>query len=367
MIYLSDKGEVVGEFEETTAAEMLAAGKISNAAFFWREGMAEWRPVSELAVGNPKPAPAPAAQPAKNKPAVAVAAVKATPIAAQSAPVAVAPANPMIAAAGSKPFVPRRGAAPATAQAMPMRSTKDVVVGPPPAAAKSPRWLAWSVLALLLLAGAGGGAWWWIHREPPMIPGTVALAGTETSPVEVRIFRREDLAGPWRAKLAAADTRAAELEKMAVEAEAAHRAKKILYDEAAGVCAVGEEYNMPDVEELRADRDAKKGDADAAKAELEKLQAEKQTLLTMAGLLQELPAPVTTLAADAQGNFALPPPEGEVVLLATVASGGGGEPTAWLEVLEVAEDGTSPEAVRFAETNRLDLGAIRGFAGASSP
>ena len=356
MIYLSDKGDMLGEFEESSVPAMLAAKKISADAFFWREGMAEWRPVAELnASSRSDSAPEP-------KPVVSV----------------VAPADPLRAAAGaSKPFVPRRGPVAARAAAgqpasdkkpVPMRSTKEVLPAPAEGG-KSRRWLVWSAAALLLLAGAGGGAWWWINREPPVIPGTVVLAGTETSPVEVRVFRREDLATPWRERLTAADTRGAELEKLLAEADGQVREKKLLHEEASRVFEVGEEYNMPDVAELRADRDAKEAEATSATAEYDKLKAEKDSLLSVAGLLENLPSPVKTVLADGQGNFALPPEEGEVVLLATTAAGSGEqkETVAWLETLEVAEDGTAPEAVRFSETNRLDVSAVRSFAGAAAP
>jgi hypothetical protein len=251
---------------------------------------------------------------------------------------------------------------------MPMRATKEVLPAPAEGG-KSRRWLVWLAAGLVLLAGAGGGAWWWINREPPVIPGTVALAGTEASPVEVRVFRREDLAGPWRERLTGADTRGAELEKLLAEADGQMREKKLLHEEASRVCEVGEEYNMPDVAELRADRDAKEAEATAAAAEYDKLKAEKDSLLSVAGLLENLPPPVNAVVADGQGNFALPPAEGEVVLLATTVAGSGEqkETVAWLETLEVAEDGTAPEAVRFSETNRLDVSAVRSFAGAATP
>jgi len=365
MIYLSDKGEVLGEFEESAVAEMLATEKISSDAFFWREGLDAWRPVAELDV--PKTAKAAAPAP---KPALAVA--KPESVAAR-----VAPANPVMATVGqAKPFVPRRGPVPAGAgvksaavqQAMPMRSTNDiapVAVG----GGKSRRGLVWSALALLLLAGAGGGVWWWINREPPVTPGTVALAGTETSPVEIRVFRRADLAAPWRERLSAADARGVELDGLLAEADKLRREKSLLYEEASKVLEVGEEYNMPDVADLRAERDGKQAEAESAKADYDKLKAEKNSLLSLAGLLENLPSPVRTVVADGQGNFVLPPEDGEVVLLATATtgSGEGREVSAWLEVLEITEDGGEPEPVRFSETNRLDLGGIRNFAGAASP
>jgi hypothetical protein len=220
----------------------------------------------------------------------------------------------------------------------------------------------------LLAAGAAGGAWWWLNRAPAAIPGRVSLSGDESGPVEIRVFRREELAGPWRERLSAAEARGAELDKLLAEAQAVHREKVILYDEAAGVCAAGEEYNMSDVEELRADRDAKKAEADAAKAELDKLQVEKETLLTFESLLEAVPAPLQTIVADPQGNFLLPPPDaGDVVLLATASSDVDGQRVSrgWLEVLEMSVDGAAPEALQFSETNRLDLDAIRRFAGAT--
>jgi hypothetical protein len=363
MIYLSDKGEMLGEFEESAVPAMLAAQKISETAFFWREGMTEWRPVAELgasSISDSAPEPKPVA------------------IAAEPGALVVAPANPLRAAAGaSKPFVPRRGPVRARAavepvvgkQPIPMRSTKEVLPAPAGGGKSSRRWLVWSTLGLLLLAAAGGGAWWWINREPPVIPGTVVLAGTETAPVEVRVFRREDLAGPWRERLTAADARGVELEKLLAEADSQMREKKLLHEEASRVCEVGEEYNMPDVAELRAERDAKQAEATSATAEYDKLKAEKDTLLSVAKLLESLPAPVRTVVADGQGNFALPPEEGEVVLLATTTAGSGDQQVkvAWLETLEVAEDGSAPEAVRFSETNRLDVSAVRSFAGAATP
>jgi hypothetical protein len=126
---------------------------------------------------------------------------------------------------------------------------------------------------------------------------------------------------------------------------------------------------MPDVAELRAERDAKQADATSATADYDKLKAEKDSLLSVAKLLESLPPPARTVVADGQGNFTLPPEEGEVVLLATTTAGSGEqkETMAWLETLEVVEDGSGPEAVRFSETNRLDLSVIRNFAGSAAP
>ena len=83
------------------------------------------------------------------------------------------------------------------------------------------------------------------------------LSGDETGAVEIRVFQREDLSASWRELLAAAEVRAAELAELSAEALARHRQAWLAYDEASRVCAVGEEYNMHDLAELRAERDAK--------------------------------------------------------------------------------------------------------------
>lgn len=524
MIHLSANGEMLGQFEENAVPGMLAEGKIPDSAFYWREGMPEWRPVLELSkpvnaatetkriapppglagarpaaeaegslpkvvkislprrvpVAEPEPAktaqqPASAAGLAPAKPAT----IAVKPFMPRAVPVSVAgklskPEQPrpqgaalskLVPLGGAKPFVvqrrpspavpaePQEGAEvePAASEAAPEsgevaaktvppvvaprpvvvqrpRPAAPPVVGaepsPPPAvvpdnavplkpvavppkrafalrrpadpaapgdaSAETPspartlplptpppasrgkrrRWPFFLVLLLCIAAAAGGGAWWWMNSEPPPIPGLIALAGDESGPVEVQVFRREDLAGPWRERLTAADARAAELEKSIAEAQAQHREKDLLREESARVCEVGEEYNMPDVADLRADRDAKQSAADAAKAELVKLQAEKASLLSLDLLLEKMPAPLQTVTADGGGKFLLPSPgAGEVVLLATAMSGASGlqQKRGWLEVLEVAEDGGAPSQLRFAETNRLDIEAIRRFAGASSP
>lgn len=151
-----------------------------------------------------------------------------------------------------------------------------------------------------------------------------------------------------------------------VHARGRHREKLLLYDEAARVCEVGEEYNMPDVEQLRADRDAKKADAEASKAELDKLQAEKDKLFALEGLLQTGPQPVSTVVAESPGDFTLPAlEEGEFVALATAVAEVDGrlEPRGWLVALEMPAAGSPPSAVEVSAGNRLDLDAIRRFTG----
>lgn len=481
MIYLSTNGEVLGQFDEAAVPGLLAAGKITDAAFYWREGMSGWRPISELpgptsVVATSANKPAAAAPKADTKPIAALAsaasgqkqpatavkiATETTP-AAKRSPLAVKPflprATPVTAAAKlskpspatgdaapgvvlpklvpvarAKPVAVQRPAAapvdakpgntassaekksdrvsdvvrkpelsaasakfpkadeqakadnvaatgkptaPAQSSRPPLRPASVVPSDPPnatpvPPAKGSKRFPLVPVLAVgFVMMAAAAGAWWWMNAKPSPIPGSVALAGDEAGPVEIRVFRRDDLTSPWREKLAAADARAAELEKLLGDAKALHREKSILYDEAAGVCAAGEEYNMPDLAELRADRDAKKEAADAAKSEVEKLQSEKDSLLTLDNLLEGMPAPLQTIVADATGKFLLPPPEtGEVVLVATAVAGAeeSRAKRGWFEVLEATEGGELPAELRFADTNKLSVVEIRNFAGSASP
>ena len=48
MIRYSMNGEDLGEVTEEKVHELLSGGKIDHSAFFWREGMLEWRPIAEL-------------------------------------------------------------------------------------------------------------------------------------------------------------------------------------------------------------------------------------------------------------------------------------------------------------------------------
>jgi hypothetical protein len=48
MVYISHNGENLGEFAETQIQSMLSEGKIDIGAYFWKEGMEDWQPISEL-------------------------------------------------------------------------------------------------------------------------------------------------------------------------------------------------------------------------------------------------------------------------------------------------------------------------------
>ena len=219
-------------------------------------------------------------------------------------------------------------------------------------------------MAVLFAGLAVGAGWWWLNSEPAPISGRVSLAGDETGAVEIRVFRREDLSASWRELLAAAEVRAAELAELSDEALARHRQAWLGYDEASRVYAVGEEYNMPDLAELRAEREAKQAGEVAAMEELKRLSAEKEGLVTLEGLLGVLPAPLQTLMADTQGTFALPPPEGTGVVLVAVSPSGsdGAVPLrGWFEVLELEADGRLPDTVELSGEDQLEVDAIRRF------
>ena len=47
-IYLSTGGNQMGPFSASTVREMVALGSVSEGAFYWQDGMTEWRPVSEF-------------------------------------------------------------------------------------------------------------------------------------------------------------------------------------------------------------------------------------------------------------------------------------------------------------------------------
>jgi len=516
MIYLSANGEVLGQFDESAIPSLLADGTITNNAFFWRVGMGEWRPVTELVMPPvPEPAPKPvlpklvpapaAAKPdpvatvpsraSDPEPAVPSSATqkedKAVPevrdqgkrqratveiragsttgaifaaelyrvyravaeaegfemepvrsvsgdrggfehvvfhvvgeaeVAASVSPektqipprslapmgfpptklaiperrvspeppakanvdgnlagVAASTVGPGFSIASApKPVAPRTNPKPPAepvAQTVKPEPTPQTTVRPVPVVAPPQRRKSWPtvLLSLLLLAAAaGGGTWWLLNRPPATIPGMVTLSGDETGPVKISLYRRDELAGPWREQLAVAEARAGELSRLQADAEAELREKTLLYDEAARVCEVGEEFNMPDVDKLRADRDTKKADADAAQAKVDEAKAEKEGLLAVEALLESTSAPLQTLAADAQGNFSLPAPaaeDGEIVVLATSSAETEGQRQVrgWLETLQILPGGESSTTVEFSEANRLDLEAIRRFVGSSEP
>ena len=268
-------------------------------------------------------------------------------------------------ASNSRPTVPV-GASPAPRAEAGLPPKPGITAPPAGTLGSHPQAGRWRAVAwAVLFAGlAGGAGWWWLNSEPAPISGRVSLAGDETGAVEIRVFRREDLSASWRELLAAAEVRAAELAELSDEALARHRQAWLGYDEASRVYAVGEEYNMPDLAELRAEREAKQAGEVAAMEELKRLSAEKQGLVTLEGLLGVLPAPLQTLMADTQGTFVLPPPEGTGVVLVAVSPSGsdGAVPLrGWFEVLELEADGRLPDTVELSGEDQLEVDAIRRF------
>jgi hypothetical protein len=409
MIYLSANGEILGEFDEASLKEKRAEGEIPEGAFYWREGMAEWRPVEELMAAKlpPKPIRTPAAAPkalaselslpvrpqaeqtvrpvsgqtspqpaSKPKPQMAVAAAvkpkakegpaSAAPLAAKPAPsVASSPAlgagvvRPSPAFSRAQPLAPKEAVA-----AGALRSVSEAQL-PRPEMKPRRRWLVVVLLVLLFLSAlAAGGAWWWLgEAKPPEIAGSVALPASVAGPVEVRVYRRDDLTTPWGEFLAATDARAAALGALIADAEGVQREKELLFEEASRVHEVGVEYNMPDVAELKAERDAREAEFAEAQAAVRKLQAEQQGLFEWGGLLGVLPAPLRTATADEMGDFTMMRPgEDEVVLLAVGREGGGESYLCWLAAVAALTPETSMTVVEFSDARRLDLEAVRRVA-----
>jgi hypothetical protein len=169
---------------------------------------------------------------------------------------------------------------------------------------------------------------------------------------------------PWGEFLAAADARAAALGALIADAEGVQREKELLFEEASRVHEVGVEYNMPDVAELKAERDAREAEFAEAQAAVRKLQAEQQGLFEWGGLLGVLPAPLRTATADEMGDFTMMRPGEEgVVLLAVGREGDGEDYLCWMAAVEALTPETSMTVVEFSEAQRLDLEAVRRIAG----
>jgi hypothetical protein len=411
MVYVSLNGEILGEFEEASLKEKRAQGGIPEGAFYWREGMAKWRPVEELMAPKlpPKPIRAPAEAPKSwsrelSLPVRPRAGHTVRPLAGQSSPQPAAESQSRMSADAAVKPEAKEGPAPATPSPAktalltdsappsgavvdapspdpapsraPARAGQQAVVDgalrsvaeaqlPEPEAKPRRRWLVVVLLVLLLGALAAGGAWWWMgEAKPAEIAGSVALPAGATGPVEVRVYHRGDLARPWGEFLAAADARAAELGAMIADAERVQREKALQLEEASRVHEVGVEYNMPDVEELKAERDAREAEFAEAQAVVRTLQAEQQGLFGWGGLLGVLPAPLRTVTADEMGGFSLlRPGEEEVVLLAVGQGGDGGGYLCWLTAVGALTPETSMTVVEFSDARRLDLEAVRRIAG----
>jgi len=396
MIHLSANGELLGQFEESALPQLLASGKLPAGAFYWREGMKDWLPVEKLAVSKlpPKPIQAlaeapvslakelvlprkPQAQdiprrgawPSLSQPEAGLKAKEPFTAARATGAQSPAPGDPAISPD------PSGQAEPVSAEGNGLSAEGRPVAGPLRPAAEGqvplpvgrPRrsWILVLFLSLVLAVLAAGGAWWWLGEEkPPEIAGSIVLPAGMTGPVEVRVYRRADLATPWREFLASAEARAAELGGVISEAAQAQREKELLFEQASRVHETGVEYNMPDVEELKAERDALEVEFAEAQDAVRKLQAEQQALFGWDGLLGVLPPPLRTVAADEAGEFnMLRPGEDEVLLLAVGQEGEGGNYLCWLTVVEALTPEAALQVVEFSDARRLDLDTVRRIAG----
>ena len=204
--------------------------------------------------------------------------------------------------------------------------------------------------------------------------GEVRLDGPDGSPVPVAdagvfLVSREELVAQWRGQLAELRSRAAEVDQLLEPARATHREKVLALELAARISELGDEYNMPDAEQLRADRDAAQAEETAAAAEVEKLTREKESSADAAALLRNPPEALERTQTDAAGAFTLPLPastEGLAVLVVAGATDESAAARGWLVPLPGPDEAT-PAAVRLSPGNALDGAQIEEIAGAPSP
>lgn len=271
------------------------------------------------------------------------------------------------------PFVPRQGGgvvpnikhAVAPDESPPPPGTMPVP-GPPK---KRGRLLA-ALAAMLVLALAGGGAaWWFMVAKKPLLRGEVAVRTASGEPVpaggfEVRAFLRDDVVPPWQSLLAAADKRAREIGPLIAEATATLKDKTVSRDEAAAVAGVAENFNMPDLEELRAQRQAAEEEVAKARKTLDDLEAQQRETVSLAALLDELPQPRARSIVNADGTFQLdfkPEAPAVLVVVASRAGEGDGDRAAWIKLISPASPAGEP--IGFTATDVLDLDKVKSLAG----
>lgn len=322
---------------------------------------------------------------------------------APAAPVApTAPAAPAAPAALAAPAAPAAPAPPAVGVARPLRTPiaapvaaspaapLNVKATPPPAqrfmAADKPPGKLGSFLrrglliaALPLAASAGAAAWWFWPSGPPaplalevevLLPGPdgtlAAVAGAQ-----VFVVGQEELAALWRSRLESAPAGDPGLAESLERAKAFHREKELARELAVRISELGDEYNMPDAAQLRAESEAAQAAEAAALVELEKLTAESEAVSAPAESVLSAPeGRAQETATDEAGRFTLllPPAgqeEGMVALVLAAPVDGESEPRGWLVPLEGA--GQRTDAVRLSADNLLDLDQIRQIAGLSAP
>ena len=347
---------------------------------------------------NPaKPAPQPSATPAQDAVVAPAAKVPGSGLLPKAEPTA------SVSRAGRKPFVPRvqpavtPAPAPAAAaespraDASPESAAASAVMrhrapnpepSAPVAALAAPkvvappqrrgRWLAMTALLLLLLGALGGAGWWFFLSEPPTFSGEVRIAGggEELVPAKgaaVFIVPQEELAARWRRQLEEAGIRATELEALLGQAKTAHRETSLVFEQAARVSEVADEYNMPDAPELRAERDVAQSAEAAALAEVERITREKEAAMSPLAFLAAPPEAIFQTGTDEDGAFQVPwsdATEGLAVFIVSNPSAeNASEARGWLAPLDMSPD--RDEVLRFSPQNALDADQIREIAGAA--
>jgi len=306
--------------------------------------------------------------------------------AAPEAPVApVAPAAPAVSVARplrtppvAAPAVPAPAAA-VNVKATPPPAQRFMAVDKPRAGAGSLLRRGLLIAALPLVASAGAAAWWFWPSSPPAPPTLeveVFLPGPDGAPAavagaQVFVVAQEELATLWRSRLESAPARDPGLAESLARAKAVHREKELARELAVRISELGDEYNMPDAEQLRAESEAAQAAEAAALVELEKLTAESEAVSGPAEPVLFAPeGRAHETATDEAGRFTLPLPpagqgEGMVALVLAAPGDGEPEPRGWLVPLEGA--GQRTEAVRLSADNLLDLDQIRQIAGLSAP
>ena len=323
---------------------------------------------------EPKAPAAPLAPTAPSAPAAPAAPV--APAAPEAPAVAVARPLRMPPAAAPAPAAP---AAPVNVKATPPPAQRFMAVDKPGGGAGSFLRRGLLIAALPLMASAGAAAWWFWPSgpsAPPALEVEVLLPGPDGAPAAVAgaqifVVGQEELATLWRSRLESAPAGDPGLAESLERAKAVHREKELARELAVRISELGDEYNMPDAEQLRAESEAAQAAEAAALVELEKLTAESEAVSGPAEPVLSAPeGRAQETVTDESGRFTLPLPpagqeEGMVALVLAAPGEGESEPRGWLVPLEGA--GQRTEAVRLSADNLLDLDQIRQIAGLSSP
>ncbi|MEX1044865.1 MAG: GYF domain-containing protein [Chthoniobacterales bacterium] len=390
MVHLSANGEVIGQFDAKELPAVLAGGRIPPEAYFWREGMPEWRPLRELVLPPSRLQPAAVAkakiEPIRRFPVAATKSsveskLKLDPAVAREPnirqPFSRRPEAAAVQEPAKEPATPPgkesapRPSAGTSPAATDLGPTESAPLARPPAKRRG-RGLVMAALLLLLLGAGGAAAWWLFLAEPPPLSGEVRVAGAEGEMIPaagaaVFLVSQEELAGRWRRQSEEIQSRAAELDALLEAARATHLEKSLVLELAADVSKVADEYNMPDAAPLRAERDsAQAAEADAL-ADVERLTREKDAAASPAAFLGAPSEAILQTVTDETGAFRLPlsgPAEGLAILVVAEPAADNSSPIrGWLAPLDPARDHAVP--LRFSPDNALDAEQIEQMADAA--